>query len=524
MALGGYNRSMLIATAALLSLATPTDDVSYAKDVHPILAENCFKCHGERKQKGGVRLDLKAGLFEGDDGFVPVVPGDPDGSLLMEVCELPEDDPDLMPEGGPRLSEQALGTLRAWIEQGASWEAVMTEEEADDRLVLPGLTAEQEASRAAALERVATTGAIVLPVARDLHALDANLSLLRSAAGDDAVAAMAGLEPSLVWLNLSGTAVTDAGLAKLAGFRQLRRLNLSRTSVTAAGLTHLAAMEQLEVLNLYGSQVGDAAVPAIAALKGLKRIYLWESAFTEEGFKALAVAAPGLGVDRGLAPVVDATPPVAGAVNDTCPVSGQPVDGTIVTVHDSQPIAFCCKDCKAKFEADPAAYAEKLPGARPAAINTKCPVSGADVDAGVTVTHEGQVVAFCCGKCKAAFEAEPAKFAGKLPKAKPAAVNAKCPVSGADVDAGVTVTHEGQVVAFCCGKCKAAFEAEPAKFADKLPKAKPASLNSKCPVSGGDVDEAVTSEHEGRKVAFCCGKCKAAFDAEPAKFAGKLKD
>ena len=46
---------------------------------------------------------------------------------------------------------------------------------------------------------------------------------------------MAGLEPSLVWLNLSGTAVTDAGLAKLAGFRQLRRLNLSRTSVTAAG-------------------------------------------------------------------------------------------------------------------------------------------------------------------------------------------------------------------------------------------------------------------------------------------------
>ena len=97
-------------------------------------------------------------------------------------------------------------------------------------------------------------------------------------------------------------------------------------------------------------------------------------------------------------------------------------------------------------------------------------------------------------------------------------------VNNGDVDAGVTVTHEGRVVAFCCGKCKAAFEAEPAKFADKLPKAKPASLNSKCPVSGGDVDEAVTSEYEGRKVAFCCGKCKAAFDAEPAKFAGKLKD
>jgi YHS domain-containing protein len=514
---------MILVTAALLSLTPAVDDVSYAKDVHPILAENCFKCHGSKKQKGGVRLDMKAGLFEGDEGFIPVVPGDPDGSLLLEVCELPEDDPDLMPEGGPRLSEQALGTLRAWIEQGASWEAVMTEDEAEQRLVLPGLTAEQEAARAQALERVGAAGAIVLPVARDLHALDANLSLLRAAAGDDALAAMAGLEPSLVWLNLSGTAVTDAGLASLAGFKELRRLNLSRTAVTAAGLTHLAAMEQLEVLNLYGSQVGDEAVAAIAALKGLKRIYLWESAFSEEGFTALAKACPELGIDRGLAPVVDATPPVAGAVNETCPVSGSAVDGTIVTVYDSQPIAFCCKDCKAKFEADPAAYAGNLPGARPAAVNSKCPISGADVDASVTSTFEGQAVAFCCAKCKAAFDAEPAKFADKLPKAKAAAVNAKCPVSGGDVDAAVTSAFEGQTVAFCCGKCKAAFDAEPAKFADKLPKAKTAAVNAKCPVGGGDVDAAVTSAFEGRTVAFCCGKCKAAFDAEPAKFASKLK-
>ena len=74
----------------------------------------------------------------------------------MEVCELPEDDPDLMPEEGRASPSRRSGRLRAWIEQGASWEAVMTEEEADS---------EQEAARAAALERVGTTGAIVLPVA-----------------------------------------------------------------------------------------------------------------------------------------------------------------------------------------------------------------------------------------------------------------------------------------------------------------------------------------------------------------------
>jgi YHS domain-containing protein len=38
------------------------------------------------------------------------------------------------------------------------------------------------------------------------------------------------------------------------------------------------------------------------------------------------------------------------------------------------------------------------------------------------------------------------------------------------VDLAVTSEHEGQLVAFCCGKCKAKFDADPAKFADKLPR------------------------------------------------------
>ena len=95
------------------------------------------------------------------------------------------------------------------------------------------------------------------------------------------------------------------------------------------------------------------------------------------------------------------------------------------------------------------------------------------------------------------------------------------------MDLAVTSEHEGQLVAFCCGKCKAQFDADPAKFADKLPKAAPekaklTAINTACPVSGTGVDLAVTSEHEGQLVAFCCGKCKAQFDADPAKFADKL--
>jgi YHS domain-containing protein len=42
-------------------------------------------------------------------------------------------------------------------------------------------------------------------------------------------------------------------------------------------------------------------------------------------------------------------------------------------------------------------------------------------------------------------------------------------VTDAEIDVAQFVEHEGRRVAFCCEKCKAKFVADPAKFADKLP-------------------------------------------------------
>jgi YHS domain-containing protein len=50
-----------------------------------------------------------------------------------------------------------------------------------------------------------------------------------------------------------------------------------------------------------------------------------------------------------------------------------------------------------------------------------------------------------------------------------------------------------------------------------------APVNKSCPVSGKDIDASQTSKHKGQEVAFCCGKCKAKFDADPAKFESKIK-
>src|SRR5947199_3301862 len=49
--------------------------VDFAKEIQPILSENCIKCHGPEKQKGKLRLDSReAALKGGTDGEV-LIPG-----------------------------------------------------------------------------------------------------------------------------------------------------------------------------------------------------------------------------------------------------------------------------------------------------------------------------------------------------------------------------------------------------------------------------------------------------------------
>lgn len=50
-----------------------------------------------------------------------------------------------------------------------------------------------------------------------------------------------------------------------------------------------------------------------------------------------------------------------------------------------------------------------------------------------------------------------------------------------------------------------------------------APVNTSCPVGARPIRTDITSHYQGKEIAFCCNKCKAKFDAEPAKYAGKIK-
>ena len=93
--------------------------VEFAKEVRPILERSCVSCHGPERQKGGFRVDSLPALIRGGETHAPaIVPGkSAESPLIYLVAGLIPDS--RMPAKGDPLSPAEIGTLRAWIDQGA---------------------------------------------------------------------------------------------------------------------------------------------------------------------------------------------------------------------------------------------------------------------------------------------------------------------------------------------------------------------------------------------------------------------
>ena len=373
--------SSLLLVAAVAAQETTVDFVG---EIAPIL-QSCVSCHGPDKQKGDLRLDAREHVFGPERDYWVVIPEKPDESSLIERIELPAGHEDLMPAEGDPLRPDQIARLRAWITAGADWpeggdEFFIAAREAaavpriDFGIAAPEPAVQERIDRAIAALKA--QGIVAGVVAGDTPAVDVNASLLGDTFGDEDVHLLAELAPVLVWLNLSRTGVTDEALETLKGMPQLRRLNLSRTAVGDVGMKALAGLPKLEVLNAYGTKVTDVGMKNLVAMPALAKVYAFDTAVTDGGAALLETREPPVVVDRGL--------------------------------YVAERLAKAQAEIKDR---------EK----RNEPVNTKCPVTDQGVSKNIAVDHEGLRIAFCCGKCKGAFEKEPAKYAAKVAEYKKAA-------------------------------------------------------------------------------------------------------
>ena len=108
-----------LTSALLVSGAETAENIAFfEQNVRPTLDKYCYECHGEKKHKGGLRLDSKAGWEIGGDSGPALVPGDVEGSRLVKAIRYHDDDLAMPPKN--RMPDKSIAALETWIRTGAT--------------------------------------------------------------------------------------------------------------------------------------------------------------------------------------------------------------------------------------------------------------------------------------------------------------------------------------------------------------------------------------------------------------------
>ena len=112
----------LAGASTWLLLIAPTcraesDDDFFEARVRPLLVKHCLKCHGAKKQEGGLRLDSRDGWMRGGDRGTTILAGQPAKSLIIQAVKY--DDPDLQMPPAKKLTSNEIADLETWVKRGA---------------------------------------------------------------------------------------------------------------------------------------------------------------------------------------------------------------------------------------------------------------------------------------------------------------------------------------------------------------------------------------------------------------------
>jgi len=109
---------LVFLAVAVVSSGRAAETVDFTQDVFPILQTSCAGCHNESDAEGGFAVDSYANLMAGSDAGTVITPGAVGSSRMLHMIH-GKLDPLMPPPDEPRLSEDQIAVVEAWIEQGA---------------------------------------------------------------------------------------------------------------------------------------------------------------------------------------------------------------------------------------------------------------------------------------------------------------------------------------------------------------------------------------------------------------------
>jgi cytochrome c len=109
---------LLVAALTVLKIssinAAPQTEISYSRDVQPILESRCATCHFGEFTSADLHMDTYESLMAGSQEGPVIVPGNAKKSLLVQKISSGE-----MPKRGPKLTPVQIQIIIDWINAGA---------------------------------------------------------------------------------------------------------------------------------------------------------------------------------------------------------------------------------------------------------------------------------------------------------------------------------------------------------------------------------------------------------------------
>lgn len=264
----------------------------YSGAIQPILDQNCKSCHNPKKLKGELDLSSFEGIQKGgEDGHI-IETGNAEESALFARLILPEDDDDHMPPKDKRQPrKEEIDLIKAWIESGSPENTKLGESTINVSLVEPFFKKNEipfypvvEVAKLPqdSISKLRSEGFFAEVVKKDSPLLkiscinfpafsDSDWHLLQSA------------KDQIVYLDLTGTAISDTIMEQLAMLPNLIVLKLNQTAIEGSGLGKLVENKNLKLLYINDTQVTLDQLSALNNHPTLEKVFAFESPVADNG-------------------------------------------------------------------------------------------------------------------------------------------------------------------------------------------------------------------------------------------------
>ena len=317
----GKVRGFLMISGMLVSLASVAWSAEpqapdFAREIQPVFAKRCYKCHGPNAAEAGLRLSSREDALKSlESGRSAVVPGNLETSELLKRVRSTDETLRMPPEGKPQLSKEEILQIIHWIDAGAPWaEGTRVEapknieskpvSEPDEPVAgtpAPGepVKVEPKPAPVARITYIDTKafeeqdgGILVTELEAGKLAISLSAAHRKDPVSFDLSKALAPYKGKVQRLNIAGAALHPEAWTALAGLEGLVELHAAYTNLGDTELEALSSLSALTQLNLHGTKVSSRGLEKLVVNKNLRRLWVNEIELMNDDVDKLRSAMP----------------------------------------------------------------------------------------------------------------------------------------------------------------------------------------------------------------------------------------